>query len=297
MSWIFFVLISAALYGWSSVLDNYLSDKLFRKTVVLVFSSFVFTLPLLPIVALIEKPELPPMSLLPFFLIIGLCEVLYLYPYYKALQNEDTAVVGSLFSLGKIFVPILAFLFIGETVGPLQYTGFFLVVGSSGLLSLRNSQTGIKLNKAFFYMLAVSIIIAIEAVTYKYLLGSINWSTGYIGAALTSVILAMPMLLVSSWRNSIIDYIKISPGNFRWLFLEEAITVTAAAISVYAFSLAPATLVSGMFSIHPFIVLTYALLFSRFFPQLFKEKIDLRSILKKSVLFAITIIGIILIAQ
>lgn len=297
MAWLFFVILSSALYGWSSILDNYLSDKLFRKTIVLVFSSFIFTLFLLPVVALIEKPELPPLSLLPFFLIIGLCEVLYLYPYYKALQNEDTAVVGSLFSLGKVFVPLLAFLFIGETVGPLQYLGFFIIIGSSSLLSLRNSHNHIRLNKSFFYMLAVSILIAIEAVTYKHILNGVNWSTGYIGAALTGVILALPILLVRPWRNDIFESIKTSAGNFRWLFLEELLTVAAAAVSVYAFSLAPATLVSGVFSVHPFIVLIYALLFSRFFPRFFKEKIDAKSVLKKLLLFAITILGIILIAQ
>src|SRR3989338_6817845 len=207
MPWLIIAFISPIFHGFASVLDNHLSNNLFKNTWTLTFYSVCFNSFFLPIVFFIDTPKFPSISLLPFFFLIGLIEVLYLYPYYKALQSDDTSVVSSLFSLGKIFVPLFAFLFIGEVLELTQYLGFFIIILGSATLTLNNQGT-LHLNKSFFYMLICSILLAIEAVTYKHLFENVSWGTGFFWPTLFSTMLVLPFLLVPKLRREIVSQCK-----------------------------------------------------------------------------------------
>ena len=296
MSWILFALLAPVFYSVSAVIDNYLSDKLFRKTTSLIFYSFIFQLAILPIVFAIQRPTVPSLSLLPYFLIAGLCDVLYLYPYYKALQNDDTAVVNSLWAICRVFVPIGAFFFIGEALAPIHYLGFLLVITSSVLLS-HNGGRGVKFNRSLLYMVVACAIVSAEIVIYKHLLSNATWSTSYIGATLAGFLLMLPMLLIRKWRNGVTSQWQTFRTNFHWLGFEGLSTGAAAMSWTYAASLAPVSLVVGVGAVQPFIVLIFAVVFSGLFPKFFKEKISARQIVKKMALFAVTAIGVLLIAK
>lgn len=295
MNWVLFALASPFLYAFSGVIDNYLSDKLFRKTTSLIFYSFVLQLIGLPVAFLIQTPSLPPLALLPFFLVAGLCEIFYLYPYYKALQNADTAVVNSLWAINRVFVPIGAFFFIGEALGPAQYFGFFLVVISSMLLS-HSGRMEIRFNKSLLYMIIACTFISVEVIIYKHLLNNVGWSTTYGGVITLGFLFMLPMLIVPKWRKGIVTQWSTFRSHFHWFAIEESSTAAANMAWSYAASLAPVSLVMGIGAIQPFAVLAYAFLFSRIFPGFFKEKIDSRSMVKKVGLFAVTAIGVYLIA-
>jgi drug/metabolite transporter (DMT)-like permease len=62
-----------------------------------------------------------------------------------------------------------------------------------------------------------------------------------------------------------------------------------------AISILPATIARGIVSTQPFFVLLYALTFGRFFPEMFREMVDRRQLLKKGILFGVILIGILLI--
>jgi drug/metabolite transporter (DMT)-like permease len=99
-------------------------------------------------------------------LIIAIIEIGYLFPYYWSLREIDTSVVASLFSLGKVFIPLFAFFVLSERLALIQYFGFFLIIGSSAALSF--DRTKLKLNRSFFFMAIVSLVLMGEAILYKY---------------------------------------------------------------------------------------------------------------------------------
>jgi len=294
MLWILVAFINPVLHGFANVLDNYLTNKLFKSVWTLAFYSTCFNVLFLPLVLLIEIPGLPPTSLLPFFFLIAIIEVLYLFPYYKAMQVDDTSVVSSLFSLGRIFVPIFAFLFVGEVLQFTQYLGSLVIVLGGAALTLNNHGT-LRLNKSFFYMFVCSALLAIEAVVYKYLFESVSWSTGFVWTTLFSAAIIIGFLLVPKIRRDVKEQTGNLKRNAPVFAFEELLTFGGSAASTYAISLVPVTLAKSIGAFQPFFVLVYALVLGRFFPQMFHENIDRRSLVKKFLLFAIMVIGIILV--
>ena len=129
--WLLFAFLSPAFYAIAEVFDNFLVNKEFKHPLTLVFYSSLFNLIFIPALFLIQRPELPPLGTLPIFIMLGLVGVGYLFPYYKGLKIEDTSIVVSFFAIGRIFVPVLAYLFVGEILNLQQYAGIFLIIISS----------------------------------------------------------------------------------------------------------------------------------------------------------------------
>ncbi|MEK7609936.1 MAG: DMT family transporter [Patescibacteria group bacterium] len=294
MYWILIAFIAPILHGFANILDNYLTNKLFKNIWTLTFYSAFFNVLFLPLVLFIEIPGIPPASTFLFFLIVGAIDVLYLFPYYKALQSDDTSIVTTLFSLGKIFVPIFAFLFVGEKLQLTQYLGFFIIILGSVSLTL-NNHGALRLNKSFFYMLLCSLLLAIEAVVYKYLFENVGWSTGFVWATVVSAIFALSFLFIPKIRRNIYQHTRDLRHNAPVFAFEEFLTFGGSVASTYAISLVSVTLEKSVSAFQPLFVLIYALVLGRFFPHLFREHVDRRSVFKKFLIFAIMIVGIVLV--
>lgn len=296
MSWILIALITPVLHGLANILDNYLANRLFKNGWTLTFYSSFLNLVFVPLVFLFQVPSLPPTNLLPFFLLIALIEVFYLFPYYKALQNEDTSIITALFSLGRIFIPALAFLMVGEVLQPIQYIGFLIIVLASAALTF-NSKTKLRFNSSLIYMIVCSVLLALEAVIYKYLFENVSWSTGFVWPVAFSFVIALFFLLIPALRKDILQNRTTFKKNLPVFALGEILTFAGSGAALLAISLVPVTLAKSIGSFQAFFVLFYAVLFHRLFPNVFRESVDRRSILKKSIFFIIMIVGVILVIR
>jgi drug/metabolite transporter (DMT)-like permease len=185
---------------------------------------------------------------------------------------------------------------VGEVLSFINYIGFLVIILSSTLLTL-NTCGKLKLNKSFFWMALCSIILSVEAVVYKYVFTQVNWVTGFTWATVLSFILVLPLILLRKHKMDIKSQFSKFKNKFYIFVIEELLTFGGAAAGTFAISIASVTLVSGIISIQPIFVLAYAILFSGLFPKIFKEKITVRSIAKKLILFAVMILGIILITH
>ena len=293
--WIVLSIAASMVYGLSNVFDSYLANKIFKKPSTLLFFSSLINLIFLPIVFLIQVPQLPPLNLLPFFIFLGFVDVIYLYPYYKALEHDETSVVVSLFSIDKIFVPLLAFFIVGEVLTVTQYIGFVIILFSSMMLTLHHHGK-FRLNKSFLYMFVCSLLLAFEGVIYKYLFESVSWSTGFSWGLIFSFLVILPTLLFSHHRKSVKLQVKKFEKKIHIFVSNEFLNFAGAALTTFAVSIAPVTFIKGIDSIQPLFVLVYAIIFSRLLPKIFREKVDLKNIEKKLLLFALMLIGIWIIA-
>ncbi len=296
MLWILLAFACPLLHGIANLIDNYLTDKVFKNVSTLVFYSAFFNIAFLPFILLIGLPAIPELRFVPLLIIIGLIDVLYLYPYFLALQNDDTSVVISLFSLGKIIVPILAFFTVGEVLTPLQYVGFIVLLLCSSLLTMRSSKI-FHWNQSFYYMFAASLLLSVQAVVFKYLFIEIGWIDGFFWSVVFSFCWAMLLLVFPVARQDIRRTFSNFKGIAPIFAVEEFVTFGGTAAGTYALALAPTTVVKSIEEFQPFFVLIYALLLKRFFPHYFREKIDLKSSMKKIILFCGMTIGIFLIVQ
>jgi uncharacterized membrane protein len=294
MYWLLFALLEPIFHGFANIIDNYFVHNLFKRMTTLVFFVSFTNLLFLPIIFIFDFPTLITFSQIPLFLVLGATGVGYLYPYYKALQSDDTSIVISLFSFGKIFVPILAFFLVGEVLSLAEYIGFFIIILSATVLTF-DGQKKFRPNAAFFWMILCTLIIALEVVVYKYVFTTMSWGTGFTWATLFSFIFALSFLLFPKTRLDIISNIQTFRKNFKLFAFEELLTFAGSAASTLAISLASVTLVSAISSFQPVFVLFYALLLGRFFPKAFKEKLALKNIIKKLLSFVVMVLGVIVI--
>ena len=291
MSWLFFAALQPFFHGAANIIDQFLANRHMPEPWTLIFYTSFFNLLFLPVIILIDAPSWPTASQWPVLILLGLTGFAYLFPYYRSLQTADTSVVASLFSLGRIFVPLLAFLFVGESLTNAQYVGFVCIVIASALITFHPSR--FRFNVALGYMTLASIIIALEAVAVKYLFNtSMSWGTLAAFASVFTFLAAMPLLLVPRIRKSIRSSRRGFLSALPLFALEETFTFAGPASAIYAISLAPVTYIITVESFQPVVVLLYALFFKRFLPRSFKEELNARALLVKIPLFAVMILGI-----
>ncbi len=293
MLWLAIALLAPMLFAVSNIFDNDLTNLHFKKVPTLVYYSSLFNTLFLPFVFLIQRPVALPIAMIPVAIAIGAIEILYLFPYYAALRRDDTSVVVSLFGLGKLFIPFLAYLFVREALHPIQYVGFSLIILGSICVSL-NLKQHIKLNAAFGYMLSCSALLSVEAILYKYIFDSVSWGTGFTWSVIFSFVFALCFWLVPKWRSDIFEKSDAFVHKLPVFLANEFFTFSGSAALTYAVSIGSVTLTQGIESTQPFFVLIYALLLKRFMPKVFKERIDGKSLRRKFFWFVVIIVGIVM---
>jgi len=269
--------------------------ELLKRMIPTVFYGHVLKGPFVLILFLIAVRELFPIKLLPYFILIAIIEIIYLFPYYKALESEDTSIISALFSLGKIFVPILAFFMVKEVLTFQQYFGFIIIIVSSALLTLHRQKKRFSLNKAFIYMGIATSLLSAQAVIYKHIFNNMGWLEGYSWAFIFIGLATFSLLLFKKQRKAILSSFDSFKSKYYVFVGNVLLSLSAWLLLSYAMSLTDVTLVKGVGSSQPFFAIIYAIVLKKYFPHVFKENIDRKSILKKVLLFILLVIGIILI--
>lgn len=290
--------ISPISHALSNIVDNHMTNNLFKSIWTLTFYNACVSIFFLPLIFFVELPHFPPVSIWPFLFLIVIINIWYLYPYYKALQSDDTSIVCSLFSLGKVFVPIFAFFIVGETLTSIQYIGFIVIVLSSTLLTIKIEwKIKIKFNKSFWYMLWVSIMLSCEAVIYKYMFEAVSRSTGFLWTRILGIAAVFLFLCVPILRKDIFLHFTKARTALPILLGQESLDFLGSASATYVLSIVPVTLAKGISSTQSIFVLLYAIVLWRFFPHIFKEELTKSSIMKKILLFVVIIWGVVMVIR
>lgn len=291
MTWIILALLAPVCFSVANILDNYLSTKITKGTATLVFYSAVFNILFLPFLFFEGFPQLPSVGEWGVILIIAALEVLWLFPYFKAYEHDDTSIVASLFSLGKILVPIFAFFIVGEVLAPAQYIGFLIIILASVLLTAQDIRA-LKFNASLYLMLLSSAIVSLQAVLYKHTFFTVDWVTGLFWSRVLSFVIVLAFLLHRTTRREVREQLTGFKKLAIPLVLVELFSFAGMALLTYVLVTQPATVVESIASIQPIIVLLLAFLFAKKYPDLFNESVEKKDVWKKIVLFVVMGIGI-----
>lgn len=292
MSWIFIALTIPFLFGVANVIDNYVSTTITKGTSTVVFYSAIFNILFLPLLCVYGLPGVPHAAAdWGVIAIIAVLEVLWLFPYFKAYEYEDTSVVASLFSLGKICVPIFAFFIVGEVLQPVQYIGFIIIIFASAVLTAEDVRS-LKFNNSFMLMLLSSAIFALQAVLYKEIFFTVDWVTGFFWTRVCSFFVVLFLLIHANTRSEVLAHLK----NFKRLVvpftLVELATFLGMAAFTYVLTSQSATVVESIAALQPICALLLAVIFSKRFPEFFSEKVEKKDVLQKVGFFVLMIIGV-----
>jgi drug/metabolite transporter (DMT)-like permease len=296
--WLVYALFSSAFYGVGETIDNFFSNKEFRHPFTLVFYSSLFNLIYVPIYFFFTHPEIPPVHTYILFALLGFVNIGYLYPYYKGLRSDDTSVAISFLAIERIMVPVLAFFIVGEVLEPIQYLGIGVIVISVVLLGLHHNRAKFRMSKGIMYISWAALFLACEAILLKLLFNDgVSVSAAVGGESLVAFIFGMSVIGVTSVRRDVVRSWPIFKKLIGIFLIEELFTFLGLCMEGTAISAASVSIVKGVTMASPFFIVIYAILGERFLPNLFKEDIRRKKIIRKFILFAILIVGIVLVKE
>jgi drug/metabolite transporter (DMT)-like permease len=154
----------------------------------------------------------------------------------------------------------------------------------------------LRFNASFFFMLGASLILAVEAVLYKYVyLQGVSWGSVVVYGTLFQILIILPIALYAGFGAIREGFSRIRSAGLLFV-ANEFLGSTGNLAGSFALSVIPASVAKGIGAAQPAFVLGYAYLFRKKHASFFKEGISKRESAKKVFFFALTIVGVILVA-
>lgn len=294
MSWFFFALLSPVLHAAGNHIDKFLLSKYLKNSdsaVLIIFSS-LFGLVVFPFIALFHPTVLQvDWKNATLLLICGIVFVLYLIPYFFALNRDEASIVAPLFQTVPIFGYIMAYFVLGESLSSRQILASILIITGAIILSLDIDEKRPKLKKEiFFAMLLSSFLLALGSLIFKFVaIKESFWVSSfwnYMGYSIVGICL---LLFVKKYR---INFIRLFKTNSIQIIsinsLNEILFIVGTLGMTFASLLAPLALVLVVDSFQPFFVFVYGILITLFFTKIGKESLLKKHLIQK--IFGIVVI-------
>ena len=219
--------------------------------------------------------------------------------YFKAISMEDASKLILLFQMTPIMILVMSYLFLGEKVTLEQFFGFFLILGSVLGVSDNISRKGFQTTPTFWLILLVDFMWALSAILMKFsisensfaeVLSYESWGIGIGGIILYTFFADIR----NSFNTSIKTVRKLALGI---MFSNEALYVLGKSLTFFAYSLGPAALISIIGSTQVFMGIFMGLLITIIAPQIVKEDIAKKTLLRKILLSCVMFVGLILVSK
>jgi len=283
--------INPAAHSLSNIFDAYIIGNLFRKTSTAVFYANITNI-IGPLALLFIGPiHFLPLSVISYALLIGLINIGYLFPYYKALKTTDTSIVAALFSLERLFIPFWAYLIVDEIMRPVQYIGLGVIIAVSLILNIENPKR-IKINGGFWLMLLTAVILSFETVFYKKILQQTDWVSAAFWCAISTYMFRWFILFHKAARQDITKNVLQYKTHFANFCFIEIFDQLGNLAPVFALASIPVLVETSITSTQPIFVMIFGYFLTKLFGNRFKENLTRRETIKKIVCFILIGIGV-----
>lgn len=290
MIYVLIALLAPIFHSISCIFDSHFANNVFKRPATLVFYSSITNILIIPFILLIGTPSVPSASVFAVISLVAFIDVFYLFPWYAALKRADTSISVALFSLGKIAVPIFAWLIVGEKLHWSQYLGFGIIVASSFVLNFDRKK--LKLNAAFYLMFAVSLALSLAGVLNKFSLERESFVTVMFWSTLLSTALSLLFLIPSKMRAETKNEFPTYKKRFRFFILNETLVQAGDLAALVALSHLPVLAAKSISSSQPIFTLVFGFVLYKIFGDRFRENLGRAEIVKKLMFFVFIMIGI-----
>lgn len=299
MNWISLALLAPAIFAVVNFIDKHLvSNEVKDYSAMPIYTAFVAFIAGAFFWIFTGQPILQPRDTL-IVISTGIITVWSLFLYFKALADEETTTIIILFQTLPIFSLIFGYFILGETISPMQFVGFILVIAAALGVTMKPKIKGEKIiSQAFFLILAFNIMWALAGVLIKFSINANSFSEilSYEswGIAIGGTLV---FIFVPSVRHNFMKNLKqIRTRVLAILFVNEGVFVIAKSISFSAFALGPVALVSVLNTTQVFYGILYGIFLTKALPKLFKEDISMSGVARKIGFAVMMFLGIVLIS-
>lgn len=305
MNWLLFVLVTVLFESLRIFIDNYLSDYYFKGRHSVSQKQFygiafvIFALIFLPFTG-IDFSITPPLAIL-FLVFAGIINSIAGIPYYKVLELDNSTNLGIFIQLSPVLYLVLGWLFLGETISPIQLVAFLIILSAPLLILLttRKRSRKIKIKAIFYAFLYVLLAVISNLIFVKESGENITFAAAmaflFLGKGLGNM---MIMAARPRWRRRFSEVLRTSHKRIlRPLFasltlsLVKDFTYRAALILAPSVALASAT----SDSTEPIVIFFMGVILTIIWPNFGREKLQRKTVIVHLIATVLVVIGIILI--
>ncbi len=282
MHWFWIALLAPLFFSLSVQVDKILLSKYFKNSgvgviVTSAFSTLVF---LVPAWFFAETVRLPLHDIFSF-LMVGVIDIAYLYPYLLALKKDEASLVAPLFQMIPVLYLIAGYFFLGETVSSIQLLGSAIIIFAS-LTLVFNFQRWKWEWPVFFLMLGASLLIVAGGILFKDSALESNFAGALFWQYLGSFLVSLFLLCFSPFRKTLLHVWSKKTTLVPLTLFNEAVNLLALIAIRFASLLAPIGLVQSVGGFHPLFIFMWGTLGMLFLPKMgFQEDLSQDSIIKK----------------
>lgn len=247
MSWVTISIIAYFSSAVSTLIDKILLDKPNSHPAAYAFAVSIFGL-----VALLFVPfgfHFPGTLIFGVSMLAGIVFTLALLFFYTAVQEGEASRINPLIGgVSPIFVLILAWLIVQETLSLTQIAAFLVILGGSYFISrIGKKRDGILGKKMIIVSVAAGLFFALSHVLTKWVYVHDSFASGFVWRSIGSFVGAMILIAIPLYRREIIESFKRSKPKTGAVFISGQLFAAAGFILInYAFSLGSVALINAL---------------------------------------------------
>jgi len=305
MHWLAITISARFLNAFGIILDKFLltSKKVSHPSIYAFYSGILssFVLVFIPFgFSLISFGQI----FLSFFSgIIFIYGVLLLFFAIK--ENEASQVMPAVGAIIPIVTYFLSLFLFKESLNVMQVIGVFVLILGGLLISYdAENKNGKNFFSGFYQSIGSGILLAIAFAFYKILYQNNNFLNIFVWTRFGLILGALSLFFIRPWRKMIFK----SLANFKkpkkehvhagWLFLfTKTLNGLGSILLNYAIAIGSVTVVNALVSLEYAFLFLMGFGFAEFYPKIFKERKDFRSIAQKVLSLIIISAGIFLVSK
>ena len=300
MTWVLFSLGSTITFAVVSALDKIMIQRYVpnpRTFIVLVgFTQYLLALGVIPWASWTGYG----MADAAIAYASGLASGGYLVLMFWVMGRQDVSRVIPVTSTYPIFVAILAQVFLGETLGPVAWTGILVTVAGASLMSLgptaRTDERGQGQMLAFTLLVLASLGFGLSQFLSKVVTDTMDVWTLFVWRSLGGGTVCVAMTIRPSGISDLLSTFRrpISVGLI--LFTEGALVFVALSLLLAAIYSGPVSLASTVMATRPLFVFALGVLLSLGVSNVLNEPLEGRILAAKLLAIVMTVGGVVVVA-
>lgn len=291
MSYIFLAILAYLISAVVSITDKFLVSKGMKDPVA--YSFYVGILSIFVVILIPFGFSVPPFKILAIALASGGVFLLSLLFLFAVLfKGEASRVVVAVGGLTPVFTLILGWKILGEALNSNQFIVFLLLLGGSFLICMESKKSGMNFKvKDFTFVLISAFLLSLSYVLAKVVYINQPFISGFIWTRLGSFIAALFFLLIPNVRKKIFKADDRTKEKTDVLFVANKALAGAYFILLnFSISKGNVAIVNALRGVEYVFVFLIAVLLSKKFPSIVREKINKKILMQK--IAAILIIGV-----
>ena len=299
MVWFLAALFAAVISSVGNIIDSHLLSKKMPS-----LSSFLIPMGLAQLIGgivLLAFFQFPPNLSLIHLLIAcgsGLLNAAGYLIILNTLRKSEVSRVIPVISSAPIFVALLSIPLLGEMLGFWQWFAILITVAGAVLISLQTDggDRKARLQKSFFVLLLVALMLAVASIGFKYALEKISFWDMY---GINGICIASVVLIYSLRKENLLELRNLEQRTQKIsiIVVDVCLGITAGILGFKALEMGPVAIVNALLNVRPAFVFVFSLILSAFFPAIINDRLNKRTALLKLTAVALMTAGIVIISM